>query len=325
MKPIFIKGLSIEFRIIIAFFFATTLFFCDRNFNAFNKARSYLETALTPLYFLINYPREFLDNISDTFIQKKQILFENHALKKEILLKKADNLLLEQLKQENSKLRTLLESPLRQRENMMVTQVLSGLHTPYRDQIMIDKGLYDDVYEGQPVISDKGVVGQVISVSQFNSRVLLICDITHALPIQILRNDIRVIAAGTGCSDDLQLEPVPDNTDIRIGDVIVTSGLGGRFPEGYPVAIVSSVKYDFHRAYMIIRAKPSANLQRLRYLLLLLGSSNEVDNSLSESKVYEVKDKGVINIFPDIFSSKKKVIENDITLNNIKNQKNNPP
>ncbi|WMY94755.1 MAG: rod shape-determining protein MreC [Arsenophonus sp.] len=271
MKPIFIRGPSIEFRIIIAFFFATMLFFCDRNFNIFNKVRGYLEITLTPLYFIINSPREFLDNISDTFKQKKQLLFENHTLKKEILLKKADNLLLEQLQQENSKLRTLLGSPLLQRENMMVTQVLSVLHTPYRDQIMIDKGSYDDVYEGQPVISDKGVVGQVISVSQFNSRVLLICDITHALPIQILRNDIRVIATGAGCSDDLKLEPVPDNTDIRIGDMIVTSGLGGRFPEGYPVAIVSSVKHDFHRAYMIVRARPRADLQRLRYLLLLLG------------------------------------------------------
>ncbi|WP_348666605.1 rod shape-determining protein MreC [Arsenophonus symbiont of Ornithomya chloropus] len=324
MKPIFIKRLSIKIRVIIALFFATVIFFCDRS-NTFNKFRSYLEIPLTPLYFLINFPREFLDNISDTFTKQKQLLFENHALKKEILLKKADNLLFEQIKEENAKLRTLLGSPLRQRENMMVTQVLSGLHTPYRDQIMIDKGLYDDVYEGQPVISDKGVVGQVISVSQFNSRVLLICDITHALPIQILRNDIRVIAAGAGCSDDLQLEPVPDNTDIRIGDVIVTSGLGGRFPEGYPVAIVSSVKYDFQRAYMIIRAKPSADLQRLRYLLLLLGSSNEVNNSLSASEAYKVANEPLINIFPDVFSSKNEVIEKDIIFKNIKDKKINPP
>ncbi|MGX8894996.1 rod shape-determining protein MreC, partial [Enterobacter cloacae] len=79
-------------------------------------------------------------------------------------------------------------------------------------------------YEGQPVISDKGVVGQVIAVSELTSRVLLICDTSHALPVQVLRNDIRVIASGAGCADDLLLEALPANIDIRVGDVLVTSG-----------------------------------------------------------------------------------------------------
>lgn len=186
---------------------------------------------------------------------------------------------------------------------MMVTQVLSGANTPYRDQIVIDKGLHDGVYEGQPVISDKGVVGQVIAVSQFNSRVLLICDTTHALPIQVLRNDIRVIAVGTGCSDDLQLEPLPDNIDIRIGDVIVTSGLGGRFPEGYPVAIVSSVKHDTQRAYTIIHARPTADLQRLRYLLLLWGNSSDPSHPLPPSEVYRAANERLMKILPQVLPS----------------------
>lgn len=224
-------------------------------------------------------------------------------MKKEVLLKKADNLLLGQLKQENARLRELLGSPLRQDEHMMVTQVLSGANTPYRDQIVIDKGLHDGVYEGQPVISDKGVVGQVIAVSQFNSRVLLICDTTHALPIQVLRNDIRVIAVGTGCSDDLQLEPLPDNIDIRIGDVIVTSGLGGRFPEGYPVAIVSSVKHDTQRAYTIIHARPTADLQRLRYLLLLWGNSSDPSHPLPPSEVYRAANERLMKILPQVLPS----------------------
>ncbi|MCX2959365.1 MAG: rod shape-determining protein MreC, partial [Serratia symbiotica] len=84
--------------------------------------------------------------------------------------------------------------------------------------------------------------------------VLLICDVAHALPIQVLRNDIRVIAAGSGCADDLQLEHLPSSADVRVGDVLVTSGLGGRFPEGYPVAVVSSVKVDNQRAYTVIQA-----------------------------------------------------------------------
>lgn len=284
MKPIFSRGPSIRLRIIISVIAAIILIASNRQFDAFNKIRSYLDTAISPFYFLANSPRKLLDNISDALASRNQLIFENKALKREILLKKADNLLLEQLKQENARLRELLGSPLRQNEHMMVTQVLSSANTPYRDQIVIDKGLHDGVYEGQPVISDKAVVGQVIAVSQFNSRVLLICDTTHALPIQVLRNDIRVIAAGTGCSNDLQFEPLPDNIDIRIGDVIVTSGLGGRFPEGYPVAIISSVKHDTKRAYTIIHARPTADLQRLRYLLLLWGNSNDPSHSLTSIK-----------------------------------------
>lgn len=301
MKPIFSRGPSLQLRIIIAIVVAIALVAFDRQFDTFNKIRSYLDTAVSPFYFLANGPRELLDNISDALARRDQLLFENKALKKEVLLKKADNLLLGQLKQENARLRELLGSPLRQDEHMMVTQVLSGANTPYRDQIVIDKGLHDGVYEGQPLISDKGVVGQVIVVSQFNSRVLLICDTTHALPIQVLRNDIRVIAVGTGCSDDLQLEPLPDNIDIHIGDVIVTSGLGGRFPEGYPVATVSSVRHDTQRAYTIIHARPTADLQRLRYLLLLWGNSSDPSHPLPPSEVYRAANERLMKILPQVF------------------------
>ncbi|MGP1959945.1 MAG: rod shape-determining protein MreC [Arsenophonus sp. NC-TX2-MAG3] len=307
MKPIFNQGPSIQSRIIIAIVIAIVLIIFDRQFYFFNKIRSYLDIAISPFYFLANSPRELLNNISDALARKDQLLFENKELKKEILLKKADNLLLGQLKQENTRLRQLLGSPLRQDENMMVTQVLSGANTPYRDQIVIDKGLHDGVYEGQPVISDKGVVGQVIAVSHFNSRVLLICDTTHALPIQVLRNDIRVIAVGTGCKNNLQLEPLPDNIDIRIGDMIVTSGLGRRFPEGYPVAIVSSVKHDIQRAYTIIHARPSADLKRLRYLLLLWENSRDPSYPLSPSEVYHVANERLMKILPQVFPNQNEI------------------
>ncbi len=273
MKLIFSLGPSLQLRIIILIVVAISLIIFDRYFDSFNRIRSYLDTAVTPFYFLANAPKELLDNISDILSKREKLLFENKTLKKEILLKKADNLLLKQLKQENSRLRKLLNLPLRHNEYMMVTQVLSNANSIYKDQIVIDKGLHNGVYKGQPVINDRGVVGQVISVSEFNSRVLLICDTTHALPIQVLHNDIRVIAIGKGCSNDLQLKFLPNNTNISIGDMIVTSGLGGRFPEGYPVAIVSSIKDDIKNSYTIIYARPTADLQRLRYLLLIWGKS----------------------------------------------------
>lgn len=185
----------------------------------------------------------------------------------------------------------------------MVTQVISTVNDPYSDQVVIDKGSVNGVYEGQPVISDKGVVGQVVAVAKLTSRVLLICDATHALPIQVLRNDIRVIAAGNGCTDDLQLEHLPANTDIRVGDVLVTSGLGGRFPEGYPVAVVSSVKLDTQRAYTVIQARPTAGLQRLRYLLLLWGADRNGANPMTPEEVHRVANERLMQMMPQVLPS----------------------
>ncbi len=216
------------------------------------------------------------------------------------MLKNSDLLMLGQYKQENARLRELLGSPLRQDEQKMVTQVISTVNDPYSDQVVIDKGSVNGVYEGQPVISDKGVVGQVVAVAKMTSRVLLICDATHALPIQVLRNDIRVIAAGNGCTDDLQLEHLPANTDIRVGDVLVTSGLGGRFPEGYPVGVVSSVKLDTQRAYTVIQARPTAGLQRLRYLLLLWGADRNGANPMTPEEVHRVANERLMQMMPQV-------------------------
>ena len=137
-------------------------------------------------------------------------------------------------------------------------------------------------------------------MAKVTSRVLLICDASHALPIQVLRNDIRVIAAGSGCADDLQLEHLPNNTDIRVGDVLVTSGLGGRFPEGYPVAVVSSVKVDNQRAYTVIQARPTAGLQRLRYLLLLWGADRNGDMPLPPDEVHRVANERLMQMMPQV-------------------------
>lgn len=244
--------------------------------------------------------QELLDSVSQTLATRDQLELENRALRQELLLKNSDLLMLGQYKQENARLRELLGSPLRQDEQKMVTQVISTVNDPYSDQVVIDKGSVNGVYEGQPVISDKGVVGQVVAVAKLTSRVLLICDATHALPIQVLRNDIRVIAAGNGCTDDLQLEHLPANTDIRVGDVLVTSGLGGRFPEGYPVGVVSSVKLDTQRAYTVIQARPTAGLQRLRYLLLLWGADRNGANPMTPEEVHRVANERLMQMMPQV-------------------------
>lgn len=292
-----------QLRLFLAVITAISVIIADSRLGTFTKIRTYMDTAVSPFYFLANGPREMLDNVSASLATREQLGIENTALRQELLMKNSDLLLLGQLKQENARLRELLGSPLRQDEQKMVTQVISAGTDPYSDQVVIDKGLVNGVYEGQPVISDKGVVGQVVAVGQLTSRVLLICDVSHALPIQVLRNDIRVIAAGNGCTDDLQLEHLPNNTDIRVGDVLVTSGLGGRFPEGYPVAVVSSVKVDTQRAYTIIQARPTAGLQRLRYLLLLWGVDRNSSAALPPGEVHRVANERLMQMMPQVLPS----------------------
>ncbi|ANI30297.1 rod shape-determining protein MreC [Yersinia entomophaga] len=308
MKPIFSRGPSLQLRLFFAVLAAIALVIVDSRLGTFVKIRTYMDTAVSPFYFLANGPRKVLDSVSETIATRQQLELENRALRQELLLKNTDLQLLGQFKQENSRLRELLGSPLRQDEQKMVTQVISSGTDPYSDQVVIDKGTDNGVYEGQPVISDKGVVGQVVAVSKFTSRVLLICDASHALPIQVLRNDIRVIAAGGGCSDDLLLEHLPSNTDIRVGDVLVTSGLGGRFPEGYPVAVVSSVKVDNQRAYTVIQARPMADLQRLRYLLLLWGADRNGDLPLPPNEVHRVANERLMQMMPQVLPSASEMV-----------------
>ncbi len=303
MKPIFSRGPSLQIRLILAVLVALGIIIADSRLGTFSQIRTYMDTAVSPFYFVSNAPRELLDGVSQTLASRDQLELENRTLRQELLLKNSELLMLGQYKQENARLRELLGSPLRQDEQKMVTQVISTVNDPHSDQVVIDKGSVNGVYEGQPVISDKGVVGQVVAVAKLTSRVLLICDATHALPIQVLRNDIRVIAAGNGCTDDLQLEHLPANTDIRVGDVLVTSGLGGRFPEGYPVAVVSSVKLDTQRAYTVIQARPTAGLQRLRYLLLLWGADRNGANPMTPEEVHRVANERLMQMMPQVLPS----------------------
>ena len=148
--------------------------------------------------------------------------------------------------------------------------------SPYTHQVVINRGANDGVYEGQAVIDDEGIVGQILHVGTTSSRVLLITDVTHAVPVRISRNGVRLIASGVGVIDILSHNHVPHSTDIRVDDMLVTSGLGGKFPEGYPVARVTSVLQDESRAFSQIQSQPVAKIDRLRYVLLLWPEQNAI-------------------------------------------------
>ena len=155
---------------------------------------------------------------------------------------------------------------------------------PYSQQVVINKGAIDGVYLSQPIIDEKGIVGQVMEVGTTNSRVLLLADVTHAIPVRSQRNDIRFIATGSGALNELYLEHVPHSVDIKAGDVLISSGLGKIFPEGYPVGTVKEVRRDESRPFSIVTVTPMAKLDRLKYLLLLWSDEGKPIDSNVDSE-----------------------------------------
>ena len=250
--------------------FCSALFiFFDHKIGSFDTARGYLQSLVSPLQYMANTPKQLLTWASENITTRKHLIDENQRYKINELKFKQQLLELDIVKAENNRLRSLLASPLRLGTKIMVAEILSVNNDPYSHQVVINRGANDGVYEGQPVLDEKGIVGQILHVGTTSSRVLLITDLTNAIPVRIKRNGIRLIATGSGQIDRLTHNFVPHSTDIHQGDLLVTSGLGGKFPEGYPVARVISVNQDESRPFARVVSEPVAQIDRLRYLLLL--------------------------------------------------------
>lgn len=269
MKPIFGRGPSLQLRLFLAVIISVAAIVADSRFGVFTHVRVYLSSLVSPLQYIANAPGTLLDTMS-TQVQTRSSLIEQTKQQEQQLFTLRSRLLkLDQLEHENQRLRELLGSPVHKESRKMVAELLSVDSDPFSHQVLINKGALDGVYNGQAVINDQGVIGQVLHVGSTTSRVLLITDSSHGIPVRVLRNDLRAIASGSGELDKLELRNLPRNTDVQVGDLLVTSGLGGRFPEGYPVATVTRSDYVEGKPFAQIEAKPLVALDRLRYLLLL--------------------------------------------------------
>lgn len=269
MKPIFGRGPSLQLRLFLAVVISIAAIVADSRFHAFEQVRVYLGSLVSPLQYLANAPGMLLDSMSDQVQTRSDLIEQTKQQEQQLFTLRTRLLQMEHLEHENQRLRELLGSPVQKESRKMVAELISVDSDPFSHQILINKGALDGVYNGQPVINDQGVIGQVLHVGSTTSRVLLITDSSHGLPVRVLRNDLRAIATGSGELDKLELRNLPRNTDIQVGDLLVTSGLGGRFPEGYPVATVTRSDYIEGKPFAQVEAKPLVPLDRLRYMLLL--------------------------------------------------------
>lgn len=225
--------------------------------------------AATPLIYVANVPGRTARGVEEILESRDDMRERLLGLEQERLILEARSAQMAALIAENNRLRGLLGSAAKLRDHVLVSELIGVNPDPGRDEIIVDKGSSDRVQVGQPVLDAYGLIGQVIEVSVDASRVLLITDDRHSLPVQVNRSNLRLVARGTGVSGQLELAHVQPTADIQVGDLLVSSGLGGRFPVGYPVAHVSELDHDPGRPFMKALATPSARLERSRHVLLV--------------------------------------------------------
>ena len=241
----------------------------DHRYHHLESVRSVMTVVVDPLRNVVNMPFIVGDWLRSGLATRSQLQHENENLRAENLLLRVQQQRLAALQSENARLRKLMQSSTKVGERVLIAELLEVNLEPFTRQIVINKGSRDKVFQGQPVLDADGIVGQVIHVSPMSSTALLITDPSHALPVQINRNGLRAIAVGSQVANQLHLLHIPNNADVKVGDLLVSSGLGGRFPPGYPVATVTQILTDPSAPFADIIAEPRAKLQRSREVLLV--------------------------------------------------------
>jgi len=251
----------------------------DTRLGAFTSVRNVVSTLVYPIQSIAALPNDLGNWMSEFFEDRKQLKEKNAALEMTQLVNSQRLQKYENLERENMRLRELLGSSFRLREHVKVAEILTIDLDPFSQKVLINKGSRNDVFVGQAVLDATGVMGQVVSVSPFSSHVILLTNPSHAVPVQINRNGLRAVITGRGLGESLQLEYLPHNADVRVGDLLVTSGLGGRFPTGYPIGKISSIDYPQGLAFADIQVQAAADLSTSREVLLVvpIPEGNEAD------------------------------------------------
>ncbi len=272
MKFSIIDGRALTLKMIMFVLLSITLIISDTKFGYLVTVRTYLLGIVYPLQYLVDMPIRTGQWLSKSAISRNQLLSENDRLHKENLQLQFELQKFEHVKYENKRLRDLLSSSEEVRERVQVAEVLAVDLDQSKRNILINKGKNSGVFINQPVIDAKGVIGQVTQVGLFSSVVMLITDPAHELPVQVVRTGLRTIAKGMGTINRLSLLYLSNtglNTGIKVGDLIVTSGIGQKFPKGYPVGTVIEVTPDIGKPYAQVHSLPRAALERNREVLLV--------------------------------------------------------
>lgn len=256
----------------------------DHLSNFLDGVRSTLTVVVTPVVIAADFPNRTVNGVQDLLATRDDMAQRIVNLENELLLLQAKTEKMASLTAENNRLRALLGSAAKVEDNVLVAELIGVDPDPEKHEVIIDKGSRNNVFVGQPVLDASGLMGQIVEVGPFTSRVLLISDPTHSVPVQVVRSNLRLIAQGGGASRQLQLMHVQGTADIEVGDLLVSSGLGDRFPVGYPVGVVNRVEHDPGKPFADVTAAPNALLDRTRHVLLVFTDPGERPRALADGR-----------------------------------------
>lgn len=248
---------------------ALALIVLDHRGSWLAQWRRQADLLVQPLWAVAGFPGQVVERISDDAGTRSSLAAENRRLRNALLVSGARVARLQAATADNARLRGLLGAVERGGLDVQLAPILDLDLDPTRQRLVLDAGSRDGVRVNQVVIDAGGVVGQIIEATPLHATVLLLTDPDHAIPVAVLRNGVRLVAYGTGRSDRLALASIPLSTDIKVGDLVVTSGLGERFPAGFPVGTIAALRPDDSRAFLVGDLKPAAQLDRGRDVLLL--------------------------------------------------------
>lgn len=234
-----------------------------------------LSTIFSPFQYVTNSSIDLTNFIIESTYSNNKMRSINNKLHQKNLKYAASLQQYNNLLYENSRLRKLLNTTTNIKYITLVADVIKSEQDPYRRQIIINRGKNDGIFLGQTVIDEYGILGQVSQVNFFTSRVVLISDLSHLIPVKIVRNGLRSIAKGTGSSKIIELLYIQNDSDVKVGDLLVASGLGGKFPKGYPIAKIISIKKKASDPFYKIKSLPIAQLDKSQEVLLIFKSNED--------------------------------------------------
>lgn len=256
-------------KMVLAALLSIALLYVDARTDYVQPAKSIINTTIYPIKLLAEFPSSAGKNLKIWFSDKAELIdtinkLQNRQYTLEFEVQKNASLLAE-----NRRLRLLLRSSNNLQYPSIITEIISTNTNPYRHIVELNRGTQDSVKINQPIIDTSGVVGQIIDVNPVSSQAILISDPQHIFSVQVNRNGIRGLAQGTGSFQALNILNIPIEEDIKVGDLLISSGLDQRFPQGYPVAVVSNIEHDPTNHFAKITAKPTAELNKIREVLVL--------------------------------------------------------
>lgn len=285
IQPLFAQGPVATLRLVIYLGLAIMLMVADHRADWLGQARALAGLLAEPLYRAVHLPVELAGALQVGVAERQRLSRETAQLREELLLTRARLNRLQAVQRENSALRQLLGVAQGAGMRVQLVSVLNVDLDPFRHRVLVDRGSRDGLRPGMPVVDATGVMGQVERVSPLSAQVLLLSDPAHAIPVQVLRSGVRLIAHGTGDTGRLKLPTIPLSADVEIGDILVTSGLGGRFPAGFPVGELTALGRDASGMFLEAQARPTAGLERSRHLLVLHAEPVAIDQPASSRVV----------------------------------------